>query len=91
MNLEEIIILECDPTEFCDRLNLTIEELVHAFSLRIYMQEDAFEDLMGVTEVDKMYDETEHVERDAYTIEEDLTVRAYEDMEQLDLFGDNYE
>jgi hypothetical protein len=79
MNLEEMIIDECDPCEVVDRLDLTTEDIVRAFSLRIYLQQEAFEDLRGYMEEESMYNEVEYLERDEDPIEEELFI---EDMNE---------
>jgi hypothetical protein len=91
MNLDEIIATELEPVDFIERLDITTPMLVRAFSLQIYMNEEVFDDLLGVQEVNDMYDETDPLERDVDPIEERLSVHNYEDYsvwEQSELLGD---
>jgi len=47
--------------------------------LRIYLQQEAFEDLRGYMEEESMYNEVEYLERDEDPIEEELFI---EDMNE---------
>ena len=74
MNLEDIIINECDPCDIVDRLELTSEDIVRAFGGHIRMMPEAFEDLRGCMEMESMYNEIDMIERDDDPIEDDLMI-----------------
>lgn len=76
------IIRKCDPDEFVDRLGLNTRDLVYAFSHRIDLQPEAFEDLIH---------DLQDIEDDSSPIEEELSVVDYSWLQQLSEDAEEYD
>jgi len=79
-HLYNIIVDRVDPDEFLDRLDLSIEDLVRAFSARIESQPEIFSDLIDTVTLDEDKDWLEDGD-DVHPLEDEMAV-----MQQWELF-----
>ena len=73
IHLHDIICDQCDPDEFIDRLGLDTSDLVRAFSTRIDLAPEVFEDLMREEDFAEGEDVLEAHDKDR-ALEDTLTI-----------------